>query len=199
MKLYWAPRTRSFRALWMMEEAGLPYERELIDIRSGAQQSPEYRAINPMMKVPALADGEAVVSESAAICAYVADKAPEAGLAPGIGDPARGAYLKWLFFSAGCVEPSYLEKAMGLSITNTAAAGWGNFDRVMGVLDEALRSGPWILGGRFSAADVMLGSDLHFGMAFKLVEPRPSFETYVARCRERPAYARAAAIEEAGA
>ena len=107
MKLYWAPRTRSLRALWVLEEAGVPYERVRLDLAAGEQKSPDYRAINPMAKVPALTDGPVAVAESGAICAYVAEAVPQAGLAPPVGDPARGRYLQWLFFSPGCIEPAY--------------------------------------------------------------------------------------------
>jgi glutathione S-transferase len=199
MKLYWAPRTRSFRALWMLEEAGCAYERVLVDIRAGDQRTAEYRAINPMMKVPALSDGEAVVAESAAICAYVAERRPEAGLAPPLGDPLRGRYLHWLFFAAGCTEPAFLQKHMGWAVDGSMA-GWGDFDRVMAALEQALSPGGWILGERFSAADVMIGADLHFGTEIlKIVPPRPAFAAYLARCAERPALQRAMAIDAAGA
>lgn len=198
MKLYWAPRTRAFRALWMMEEAGCAYERVLIDIRAGAQGTDAYRAINPLMKVPALSDGDAVMAESGAICAYVADRCPEAGLAPPIGDPLRGRYLHWMFFAAGCIEPAFLQKSLGWQI-DPSMAGWGDFDRVMGALDEALSPGGWILGERFSAADVMLGTDLRYGMeVFGVVPRRPSFEAYLARCAARPALQRAIVIDAAG-
>jgi glutathione S-transferase len=199
MTLYWAPKSRSLRALWLMEEAGRPYERVLIDIRAGAQATPEFRAINPMMKVPALADGAAVVAEPGAIFAYVAERVPEAGLAPPLGDPARGRYLQWLFFAAGCTEAAYIQKMTGLQI-NASTAGWGDFDRVMGVIEAALAPGPWLLGERFSAADIMLGSDLHFGInVFKIVEARPAFASYLARCAARPAFQRALAIDAGGA
>jgi glutathione S-transferase len=198
MKLYWAPRTRSSRAVWMLEEAGLPYERVLVDIRNGEQSTQAYRAINPMMKVPALVDGEAKVAESAAICAYVAERAPAAGLAPPPGDPLRGAYLHWLFFAGSCIEPAYTQKFTGLQLP-VSSAGWGTYERVVDVLDGALAQGPWILGERFSAADVMIGSDLRFGVElFKIVDPRPNFTAYLDRCRERPAFRRMMAIEEAG-
>jgi len=198
MKLYWAPQSRAFRALWMLEEAGCPYERVLVDIRKGAQSSPSFRAINPMMKVPALADGEARVAESAAICAYVAERVPEAKLAPPVGDPDRGRYLQWLFFSGGCIEPAYTQKFTKLELT-TSQAGWGSFDRVIDVLTEALEQRPWILGERFSAADVMLGADLNYGVnIFKLVEPRPAISAYIARCTARPAFRRATEIDQAG-
>jgi glutathione S-transferase len=198
MKLYWSPQTRSFRALWMLEEAGRSYERVLIDIRKGTQSTSEFRAINPMMKVPALADGAAMLAESGAICAFVAERVPEANLAPPLGDPLRGRYHHWLFFAAACIEPAYTQKFIKFEL-NSSQAGWGSFERVIDVLGDALRSGPWILGERFSAADVMLGSDLHFGISLlKIVEPRPEFTAYVARCAARPAFQRASAIDAAG-
>jgi glutathione S-transferase len=199
MKLYWAPQSRAFRALWMLEEAGCPYERVLIDIRKGAQSSPEFRAINPMMKVPALTDGEAVVAECGAICAYVAERVPEAKLAPPLGDPDRGRYLRWLFFSGGCIEPAYTQKLTKLELSKSSA-GWGSFDLVMDVLDKTLAERPWILGERFSAADVLIGADLNYGVnVFKLIEPRPAFAAYITRCTTRPAFRRAAEIDQTGA
>ena len=110
MKLYWAPHTRSLRALWVLEEAGVSYERVRLDLSAGEQKSAEFRAINPMAKVPALTDGPLAVAESGAICAYVAEAVPQAGLAPPVGDPARGRYLRWLFFSPGCIEQAFLAK-----------------------------------------------------------------------------------------
>ena len=198
MKLYWAPQTRAFRAVWMLEEAGRPYERVLIDIRNGAQSTPAFQVVNPMMKVPALADGAAMVAESAAICTYVAERVPEANLAPPPGDPSRGRYLHWLFFAAACIEPAFTQKFLKFEM-NPSQAGWSSFERVIDVLAEALRPRPWILGERFSAADVMLGSDLNFGMnLLKIVEPRPEFTAYVARCAARPAFQRAVAVDAAG-
>ncbi len=198
MKLYWAPRTRSLRALWLLEESGAPYERVRLDLSTGAHRTQEYRAINPMAKVPALGDGPVVVAESGAICAYVADAYPEAGLAPPIGDPARGRYLQWLFFSPGCIEPAYLTKSANITV-RPETAGFGDFDRVFDVLDAAVQPGPWLLGERFSAADVLIGADLHFGMdIFKIVPERPALRAYVDRCLARPAFQRAKAIDAAG-
>jgi glutathione S-transferase len=198
MKLYWAPRTRSLRALWVLEEAGVPYERVRLDLSAGEQKSAEFRAINPMAKVPALTDGTLAIAESGAICSYVAEAHPEAGLAPPVGDPARGRYLRWLFFSPGCVEQAFLVKSANVSI-RPEAAGFGDFDRVFDVLEAALATGPWLLGERFSAADVMIGLDLHFGIdIFKLVPARPVLRAYVDRCRARPALQRAKAIDAAG-
>ncbi len=198
MKLYWAPRTRSLRALWVLEEAGVPYERVRLDLSAGEQKSAEFRAINPMSKVPALTDGPVAVAESGAICAYVAEARPEAGLAPPVGDPARGLYWRWLFFSPGCVEQAFLVKSANVSV-RPEAAGFGDFDRVFDVLEAAVATGPWLLGERFSAADVMIGLDLHFGIdIFKLVPSRPVLRAYVDRCLARPALQRAKAIDAAG-
>ena len=191
MKLYWAPRSWSFTARWLMEETGQPYQRVLTDITTGAQKAPEYLAINPMGKVPALADGDATLAEAAAICAYVAERYPEAKLAPPLGDIRRAKYLYWLFFSPGCIEPAIVQLATKIEM-NPVAAGWGEAQRVFDVLDAALSKGPWLLGDSFSAADVMIGSGLHYAVRlFKMVPPRPSFDAYLARCAARPAFQRA--------
>ena len=191
MKLYWAPRSRSFTALWLMEETGQPYERVLTDITAGAQKTPEYLAINPMGKVPALGDGDATLAEAAAICAYVAERYPDAKLAPPLGDPRRAKYLYWLFFSPGCIEPAIVQLATKIEM-NPVAAGWGEAQRVFDVLDAAVSKGPWILGDTFSAADVVIGSGLNYAVRmFKMVPPRPSFDAYLDRCAARPAFQRA--------
>jgi glutathione S-transferase len=172
MKLYWAPRSRSFSALWLMEETGQPYERVLTDIASGAQKRPDYLAINPMGKVPALKDGDA-------------------RLAPALGDPMRAKYLYWLFFAPGCIEPAMVQVATRIEI-NPVSAGWGDAQRVFDVLDTALAKGPWILGENFSAADIAIGSGLNFAVRlFRMVPSRPSFDAYIARCMARPAFQRA--------
>jgi glutathione S-transferase len=194
MKLYWAPRTRSFSALWLMEETGQPYERVLIDLSAGAQKTAEYLAINPMAKVPALQDGDATLAEAAAICAYVAERYPEAKLAPPLGDPGRAKYLYWLFFSPGCIEPAMVQVATKVEMPSVAA-GWGEAQRVFDVLDAALAKGPWILGERFSAADIIVGSGLNFAVKlFKMVPSRPSFDRYIEACSARPAFQRASVI-----
>ncbi len=191
MKLYWAPRSRSFTALWLMEETGQPYERVLTDITTGAQRTPEYLAINPMGKVPALGDGDATLAEAAAICAYVAERYPEAKLAPPLGDSKRAKYLYWLFFSPGCIEPAIVQLATKIEM-NPVAAGWGEAQRVFDVLDAALSKGPWMLGDTFSAADIVIGSGLNFAVRqFKMVQSRPAFDAYIDRCAARPAFQRA--------
>ena len=199
MKLYWSPRSRSFSSLWLMEETGQPYERVLTDISTGAQKSPEYLAINPMAKVPALRDGEATLAEAAAICAYVAERYPQAKLAPPLGDPSRAKYLYWLFFAPSCIEPAMVQIATKIEM-NPTSAGWGDAQRVFDVLDAALGKSngskqSWILGENFSAADVMVGSILNFAVRlFKMVPSRPSFDRYIDRCAARPAFQRAGVI-----
>ncbi|MGY8667899.1 glutathione S-transferase family protein [Bradyrhizobium sp. UFLA05-109] len=194
IKLYWSPRSRSFSALWLMEETGLPYERVLTDISTGAQKAPEYLKINPMGKVPALVDGDAALGEAAAICAYVADRYPETKLAPVPTDPRRARYLQWLFFGPACIEPGLIQIFTKLEVP-TSTAAWGSATQVFDVLDAALAKGPWILGDEFTAADIVIGSGLNFAVRmFKLVPPRPSFDAYIARCVARPAFQRAEKI-----
>jgi glutathione S-transferase len=194
MKLYWSPRTRSFSALWLMEETGQAYERILTDISKGAQKTPEYLAINPMGKVPALQDGDVTLAEAAAICAYVAECYPQAKLAPPVGDRLRAKYLYWLFFGPSCVEPAMVQVATKIEL-NPTSAGWGNAERVFDVLDAGLKQGPWILGENFSAADIVIGSGLNFAVRlFKMIPPRPSFDRYIDACTARPAFQRAGAI-----
>jgi len=194
MKLYWSPRSRSFSALWLMEETGQPYERVLTDISKGAQKTPEYLSINPMGKVPALQDGEVTLAESAAICAYVTERYPQANLAPPPGHPLRAKYLYWLFFGPGCIEPAMVQVATKIEI-NPVAAGWGDAQRVFDVLDAALAKGPWILGENFSAADIVIGSGLNFAVRlFKMMPARPSFDRYIDACAERSAFQRASTL-----
>ena len=194
MKLYWSPRSRSFSALWLMEETGQPYERVLTDISTGAQKTAEFKKINPMAKVPALQDGDAMLAEAAAICAYVAERYPDAKLAPPLGDPLRAKYLYWLFFAPGCVEPAMVQLATKIEMSSTAA-GWGDAQRVFDVLDAALEQGPWLLGDAFSAADIAIGSGLNFAVRlFKMAPSRPSFERYIDACAARPAFQRASVI-----
>ena len=194
IKLYWSPRSRSFTAIWLMEEAGQPYERVLTDISTGAHKSADYLKINPMGKVPALVDGEAALAESAAICAYIADRYPETKLAPPPTDPRRGRYLQWLFFAPSCIEPALIQIFTKLEVP-TSTAAWGSATQVFDVLDAALQTGPWILGDQFSAADITIGSGLNFAVrAFKMVPSRPSFDAYIERCVARPAFQRAEKI-----
>lgn len=191
MKLYWSPRSRSFTALWLMEETGQPYERVLIDITTGAQKAPDYLKINPMGKVPALGDGDATLAESAAICAYVAERYPEAKLAPPAGDVRCAKYLQWLFFAPSCIEPAILQAHTKLEIP-TVSAAWGSTTQTFDVLDQALAKGPWLLGDTFSAADIAIGAGMNFAVRlFKLIPTRPNFDRYLDACAARPAFQRA--------
>ena len=194
MKLYWSPRSRSFTALWLLEETGHPYERVLTDISTGAQKTPEFLAVNPMGKVPALGDGDVAIAESAAICAYVAERFPDAKLAPPLGDPRRAKYLQWLFFGPSCIEPALIQIFTKLEVPSSTAA-WGSATQVFDVLDRALEKGPWILGNDFSAADIVIGSGLNFAIRqFKMVPSRPAFDRYIDACVARPAFQRAEKI-----
>ena len=195
MKLYWSPKTRSLRALWMLEEAGAAYERVLVDIAAGAQSTPEFRALNPMGKVPVLTQGTSVVvADSTAICAWLADRLPEAGLAPSLNHTDRGRYLQWLLFPSATLEPALVEKAGGWT-GNPSAYGWGDYSRVVATLDAGLAPGPWLLGAQFSAADVVLGSALRWMLQFGMLPATPLRSDYVARCEARPALQRAIAID----
>ena len=194
LTLYHAAPSRSSIVLWMLEELGEPYDVHLLNFSKGENRAPAYLAINPMGKVPALKDGDATLAEAAAICAYVAERYPDAKLAPALGDPLRAKYLYWLFFAPGCVEPAMVQIATKIEM-NPVAAGWGEAQRVFDVLDVALADGPWILGEKFSAADIAIGSALNFCVRlFKMVPSRPSFDAYIDRCTKRPAFQRAEKI-----
>lgn len=198
MKLFWCPQTRSARALWMMEEAGVPYERIKIDIRDrSAPRDPEFALASPMGKVPALADGEARFADSAAICMYVADKYRQAKLAPAIDDPKRGAYLWWMTFTPGVIEPAMAEKFTG-GKPDRFRSGWGDFELMIETIEKGLGDGPWLLGADFSAADVMVGSSVYFMKQFGMLPDKPALNAYVERCLARPAYRRALEIDSRG-
>ena len=196
MKLFWCSNTRASRALWLLEEAGVDYDRVLIDIRNPeAERDPEFALASPMGKVPALADGEVRMADSAAICLYVADRYPAKDLAPAVADPRRGAYLYWMIYTPGVIEPAMMEKISGLS-PNRVSAGWGDYDTMLQTLERQLRQGPWVLGEQFTAADVMVGSSVHFMSAFDMLPDSPVLEGYLARCLARPAMQFALAADD---
>ena len=175
----------------MLEEIGQPYELRVLDHKNGENRSAEYLAINPMGKVPALRHADVVITEAAAICCYLADAFPEAGLGIPLLDRRRGPYLKWLFFGPSCVEPAVVDRMFKREDAPSSALGWGDFDSVMNVLAEALRPGPYLLGEQFTAADVVIGSGLRWGMATKAIPERSEFVVYVGRLEQRPALKRA--------
>jgi glutathione S-transferase len=193
---YTNPQSRGRIARWMLEEIGQPYRTEIVGY--GAQMKGEYRAINPMGKVPAITHGDAVVTECAAICAYLADAFPAAGLAPEPTSRLRAPYYRWMFFAAGPLEAAVTNKALGVNVPpeREAMVGYGNFATVMDALEGAVSVGDYILGERFSAADVYLGSQILWGLQFGSIERRPAFEAYGKRLASRPAAHRANAIDD---
>ena len=195
---YTNPMSRGRIVRWMLEEVGQPYQTHVLSYETGLK-SPAYLAINPMGKIPALTHGETVVTECAAICAYLADAFPEAGLAPPPGDPERGAYYRWLFFAAGPVEAAVGDKALGVQPTpdQQRMIGYGSYAQVFDALAQGLDGREYLAGGRFSAADLYVGSHLEWGMQFGTIERRPVFEAYVERLRARPAHVRAGEIDDA--
>jgi glutathione S-transferase len=183
-------------ARWMIEEIGEPYESVILDYGT-TMKAPEYLAINPMGKVPAIRHCDTVVSEGAAICAYLADTFPDKGLAPPPGDPLRGAYYRWMFFGAGPVEQAVNNNYLKWQPTpeQQMMVGYGSYGTVLDVLENLVASGPYLLGDRFSAVDVYLGSQIAWGIGFGTMEKRPGFEEYVARISDRPAYRKAKEID----
>ena len=196
---YTNPQSRGRIVRWMLEEVGQPYRTEIVAF-DGAQKAPEYLAINPMGKVPAIVHRGNVVTEGAAICAYLADAFPAAGLAPAVGDPLRGAYYRWMFFAAGPVEAAVSAKALGLLAPPERAGmvGYGSFEQTVDTLETAVKgAAPWLLGERFSAADVYVGSQVAWGLQFRTLPERPAFVEYAARLLGREAARRAAALDDA--
>jgi glutathione S-transferase len=195
---YTNPRSRGRIVRWMLEEVGQPYRTEVLDYGT-TMKAPAYLAVNPMGKVPALRHGDAVVTETAAICAYLADAFPQAKLAPPPGDRLRAPYYRWLFFAAGPIEASVSNKALGFIVPpeREPSIGYGSFERVMKTLEDAVSSANYLVGDSFTAADVYLGSQIGFGLMFGTLEKRPAFERYWQRISARPAYARARELDDA--
>lgn len=194
---YTNPMSRGAIVRWMLEEVGAEYETVVLDYGT-TMKAPDYLAINPMGKVPALKHGDTVVTEVAAICVYLADAFPEAGLAPPLS--ARGAYYRWLFYAAGPVESAIIDRA-ALGIADIPAdkqpmVGYGTYDQVVDVLDRHVSANQYIAGDRFSAADVYLGSHLAWGTQFGTLPKRDSFDAYLARVLARPAAQRAKDLDD---
>jgi glutathione S-transferase len=198
LTLYHAAPSRSSIVLWMLEELGEPYDIHLISFKKGENRQPEFLALNPMGKLPTLKHGDAIITEAAAICTYLADEFPRAKLNIPIGNPQRGVYLKWLFFGPSCVEPAVQERAFPRKEpAPRAALGFGDFDTVVDVLAKATAAAdPYLMGQQFTAADVIIGSGLRWGTMFKLLPERPEFAGYLARLNARPALKRAIEKDE---
>ena len=195
---YTNPMSRGRIVRWMLEEVGQPYKTELLDFATTAKAS-TYLAINPMGKVPAIKHGDIVVTECAAICAYLADAFPAARLAPPSGDRLRGPYYRWLFFGAGPVEAAATNKSMGFVVPEDrkGMAGYGSLAQVVDVLESAVSHGDYLVGGNFTAADLYLGAHIGWGMQFGWLEKRPAFERYWDHISKRPAAVRAREIDDA--
>ena len=197
LTLYHIAPSRSSSALWMLEEIGEPYEIHLLSMKRGENREPAYRAINPMGKVPAIDHDGTIVTESAAVLTYLADAFPGAGLAPRIGDKRRGPYLKWMFFAPGVLEPAAFDRMLPRKeMPPKSAIGYGDFDTTMDVLAKAVAADTYLLGGQFSAADVLIAGSLRYMMYVKAIPPRAEFAAYVERCFARPAAKRATAKDQ---
>jgi glutathione S-transferase len=191
--LFHSPHTRSSGALVLLEELDADYSLHLLDMKGGEQRRAEYLAINPMGKVPAIRHGDTLVTEQAAVYMYLAELYAQRGLAPSPGDPQRGAYLRWMVFYGSCFEPAVVDRAMKREPAPPSTSPYGDFDNVLATLEQQLASAPYLLGERFSAADVLWGNALAWTVGFKLVPERPVFMACIERFSARPAVQRARA------
>jgi glutathione S-transferase len=199
--LYHHPFSRAANVVWMLEEVGAPYELRYVDLLAGGQKSPEILRYNPMGKLPLLVDGDAVVTESAAIALYLGDRYAYGRLAPRVDDPKRGSYLRWSFFAPSVIEPGSLAKAASWAFKE-GQAGWGSHEAMLATIESAVTGRDYLLGD-FSMADVVFGGTVRFMLLFKMMEPRPAFTAYTERLAARPAFQRAEAknaaiVEERG-
>lgn len=195
--LHHAPMTRGNIAFWMLEEMGIPYRLNLMSLERGDQKQPAYLAVNPMGKVPALEHKGVVVTEVAAVCAYLADAFPAANLAPQIDDPRRGTYYRWMFFAPGALEAAAFDRMTSRGNPLPRASGYGDYDITVETVAQAVAKGPYVLGEQFSTADIILGSHVIWGMMMKALPERTEFTTYAQRLQARPAWQRTLAKNQA--
>ncbi|NJC32838.1 glutathione S-transferase [Sphingomonas jejuensis] len=198
LMLYSNPMSRGRIARWMLEEVGQPYDVTYLDYGTGMKAA-DFLGVNPMGKVPTLVHDGVVVTEAAAICAYLADAFPDAGLAPPHGDPARAPYYRWMFFAAGPVEAAVTAKSLNLlpPADKGAMVGYGSFDGTIAALEKAVGAAdPWLCGSQFTAADVYVGSQVNWGLMFKSMPASPVLQAYSERLIARPAYQRASALDD---
>ena len=188
--LHHSPNSRSTGALLLLEELGVPYDLRLLDMKTNEQRSPQYLAVNPMGKVPAVVHDGALITEQPAVYMYLADLYLEAGLAPAIGDALRGPYLRWLVFYGSCFEPALIDRSLQHAAAPQGMSPYGDYDTMLKTLTDQLEKGPYLLGSRFTAADVLWGTALTWTTKFKLVPELPVIQSYIARVSERPAMAR---------
>lgn len=188
--VYYHPFTRAAGTLWMLEEIGIDHELRFVDLMKGEHKTPEIVALNPMGKLPIVTDGDLVVTESAAIALYLADRYAPGKLAPALDDPARGTYYRWILFAPSVIEPGASGHAAKWEFSESRV-GWGNYDTMLSAMETAVADKQFILGDTFSMADVVFGGTLRFMLQFEMIEPRPVFKAYVDRLSERPALQRA--------
>jgi len=193
--LFHSPQSRSAGTLVLLEELGADYELHVLDLKKGEQRQPAYLAINPMGKVPAVVHDGALVTEQGAVYAYLADLYPEAGITPAIGDPLRGPYLRWLFYYGSAFEPALIDRSLKREPAPSSTSPYGDYETMLKTLTDQLAAGPYLLGERFTAADVLWGTALRWTTMFKLVPETPRITAYVQRVTARPAVARAAKID----
>lgn len=191
--LFYAPHTRASGVLALMEELDVPYNLEVLNFQENEHRGAKYLAVNPMGKVPAIVHNGALVTEQPAVYLYVADLYPEKGLAPKIGDPLRGPYVRWLVYYGSSFEPAIVDRANKNPAGQPAMCPYGDFDTMLKTLNDQLAKGPWILGDRFTAADVLWGMALNWTVRFKLVPETPEIKAYIERVNARPAMQRASA------
>lgn len=184
--LHYHPYTRAANVVWMLEEVGVAYELQYVDVRAGDHRSAEFRRVNPMGKLPTLVDGDTVVTESAAIGLYLADRYSYGALAPKVDDKARAAYLRWSCYAPSVIEPALYAKGASWEY-KPAQAGWGRYEDVLDTIEQAIGQGPYLLGRHFSMADVIFGGTVRYMLTFKMLEARPAFVAYVDRLSARPA------------
>lgn len=183
--LYYSPQTRATGARVLLEELNVPYTLHVLNMKMGEQRQPAYLSINPLGKVPAVRVGETLVTEQGAIYLYLADLFPEAGLAPGLGDPDRGAYVRWLFIYGSCFEPAVVDRYMKREPGSMNETPYASYEALIDLLEETFKKGPYLLGDRFTAADLLWGIALRWTTMFGLVEARPAFQAYMARIGNR--------------
>ncbi|MEZ4400803.1 MAG: glutathione S-transferase family protein [Kofleriaceae bacterium] len=196
--LYHHPFSRAATVVWMLEEVGVDYRLEFVDIRTGQQKTPTILALNPMGKLPILTDGDAVVTETAAIGLYLADRYAAGRLAPALDDPRRAPYLRWALFAPSVIEPGAMAKQAGWDFKD-GQAGWGAYDAMVAAMVHAVTDRDYLLGSTFSMADVIFGGTLRYMLMFKMIEPRPALQAYADRLAARPALQRAEAANRASA
>src|SRR6186713_2206940 len=190
--LYHAPQSRSGGTLFLLEELGADYELRVLNLQKKESRQGDYLAVNPMGKVPAIVHDGALVTEQGAVYTYLADLYPEAGITPAIGDPLRGPYLRWLFYYGSSFEPALIDKSLKREPAPASTSPYGDYETMLKTLTDQLAKGPFLLGERFTAADVLWGTALRWTTMFKLVPETPVVTGYIARVTSRPAVARAA-------